>query len=486
LTRDEHALRYIETRLGRPLTRRELLRLAAYGGAAVGATAFLAACNAGGTSSASAAASAPASASAAASESAAASTATGRAIKIGYVTPTTGPFSAFAEADEYVQNGIKQAVGAGIVNADTTYPIEILVKDSQGDPQRAAEVATGLITDDGIDLMLVASTPETTNPVADQCEANNVPCISTVAPWQPFFLGRQPGVAPPDSKPFNWTYHFFWGLEDVIAVFTDMWSQVETNKKVGGLFPNDLDGQAWSNADVGFPPALKTAGYSLTVPPLYENLSTDFTSQITTFKDAGVEIITGVPLPPDFTTFWKQAAQQGFKPKVASMGKALLFPASVDALGPDLGDGLTSEVWWSPNHPFKSSLTDQSAKDLADGYTTATTKQWTQPIGFAHAVFEVAVDALSRAADIEDKATVRDAIKQTALDTIVGHVEWNGAGLPPFGGLDKAGTTNVAKTPLVGGQWVKGGDFQYDLVLVSNKDHTDIPTTAKVKPIPGS
>ena len=32
---------------------------------------------------------------------------------------------------------------------------------------------------------LAAVTPETTNPVSDQCEANGVPCISTVAPWQP-------------------------------------------------------------------------------------------------------------------------------------------------------------------------------------------------------------------------------------------------------------------------------------------------------------
>jgi branched-chain amino acid transport system substrate-binding protein len=485
LTSDERALRHIERTLGRPLTRREVLRLAAYGGAAAGATAFLAACTPAGTASPSAASAAP-SASAAASGSAAPSTATGRAIKIGYVTPTTGPFSAFAEADEYVQTGVKEAVGAGVVNNGTTHPIEILVKDSQGDPQRAAEVATGLITDDAIDLMLVASTPETTNPVADQCEANGVPCVSTVAPWQPYFLGRQPGVAPPETKPFTWTYHFFWGLEDVISVFLDMWGQVDTNKQVGGLFPNDLDGQAWSNAEVGFPPPLEEAGYTLTVPPLYENLSTDYTSQITAFKDAGVEIITGVPLPPDFTTFWTQAAQQGFKPKVASMGKALLFPASVDALGPDLGDGLTSEVWWSPNHPFESSLTGQSAKELADGYTQATSKQWTQPIGFAHAVFEVALDALSRATSVDDKAAIRDAIKATALDTIVGHVEWNGTGLPPFGGLDAAATTNVAKTPLVGGQWVKGGAFQYDLVLVSNKDHPDIPTSATVKPIPGS
>ena len=44
----------------------------------------------------------------------------------------------------------------------------------------------------------------------------------------------------------------------------------------------------------------------------------------------------------------------------ASGGKALLFPASVEALG-DIGDGMSTEVWWSPAHPFKSSLTGETA-----------------------------------------------------------------------------------------------------------------------------
>ena len=80
--------------------------------------------------------------------------------------------------------------------------------------------------------MLVASTPETTNPVCTQCEIEEVACISTMAPWQPWFIGRQanPAGGPPAWKPFNYTYHYFWGLEDVIAVFTNMWSQLETNK----------------------------------------------------------------------------------------------------------------------------------------------------------------------------------------------------------------------------------------------------------------
>src|ERR1700728_2178558 len=287
--------------------------------------------------------------------------------KLGYVSPQTGPLAAFAEADKFVISSFLDKVKGGVKVGSATLPVEVTVKDSQSNPNRAGEVAKELIVSNKIDLMLVASTPETTNPVSTQCEIEEVPCISTVAPWQPYFIGRQanPGGGPPAWKPFNYTYHFFWGLEDIIAVFTNLWGQVSTNKSVGGLFPNDGDGNAWGDTHVGFPPTLQKLGYKLTDPGRYQNLTDDFTAQITAFKKGECEIITGVVLPPDFTTFWNQAQQQGLKPKAASIGKAILFPGAVEALGKN-GNNLSSEVWWTPTHPFKSSLSGQSAKALAD------------------------------------------------------------------------------------------------------------------------
>ena len=88
-------------------------------------------------------------------------------------------------------------------------PVEIIVKDSQSKENRAAEVAADLIHKDKVDLLLVASTPETTNPVGDQAETNEVPCISTMSPWQPWFFARG---GKPDAG-FKYTYHYFWGLE---------------------------------------------------------------------------------------------------------------------------------------------------------------------------------------------------------------------------------------------------------------------------------
>ncbi len=69
------------------------------------------------------------------------------------------------------------------------------------------------------------------------------------------------------------------------------------------------------------------------------------------------------------------------------------------------------------------------------------------------------------------------AIAATNLDTVVGKIAWNGANLPPFA------AKNVAKTPLVGGQWrVKDGGA-LDLVITENSDHPDIPTSGSMEAI---
>ncbi|MCF1710300.1 ABC transporter substrate-binding protein [Tabrizicola sp. J26] len=385
-------------------------------------------------------------------------------LKIGYVSPATGPLAGFGEADDYIIEGINKALAGGIENNGKTWMIEIIKRDSQSNPNRAAEVASQLILEEEVDILTGAATPDTTNPVADQAELNGTPCITTDCPWQPYFFGR--GGNP--EKPFEWTYHFFWGLEDVIANFTALWDQAGVAKTVGGLFPNDADGNAWGDPKVGFPGPLAEKGFKLIDPGRYEPLNNDFSAYINAFKEGGAEIVTGVMIPPDFGTFWAQAGQQGFKPKVVTIGKALLFPSAVEGLG-DRGVGLTSEIWWSPNHPFKSSITGESCKQLADGYTAATGKPWTQPIGFRHALFEVVADVVKRCADVEDPAALVEAIKTTSLPTMVGKIDWATGPVP-----------NVSKTPLVAGQWQKPAD-KLELVITTNPQAPDIPVGGQLQ-----
>lgn len=220
--------------------------------------------------------------------------------------------------------------------------MEIVVKDSQSNPNRAAEVASALILSDEVHLLCAANTPETTNPVADQAEINEVPCVTTLCPWQPYFFGRG---------------------GDPAAGFLDLWSKVETNKTVGGLFPNDGDGNAWGDPELGFP------------------------------------------------------------------------------------------------------------KPLAAAFTEATGKQWSQPVGYGHSLLEMALDVVARADDVSDPESVLAALVATDLAAVAGPVSW-GAGP----------VKNVARMPLVGGQWRRtpDGPFAYDLAITSNATAPQIPANAEM------
>ncbi len=390
-------------------------------------------------------------------------------VRLGYISPQSGPLFGFGQADGFVIEGVRAAFRNGLEIGGRAHPVEILVRDSQSSPTRAGELARDLIVHDQVTLMLAASTPETTNPVADACEAAGMPCISTITPYQSWYLARRPAPDPDARRPYRWTWHFFWGVEDVIDVFSNMWSQVETNQVLGALWPDDSDGRAWS---AGFPNPLRNLGYRVVSQGRFPSRQDSFAAEIDAFKTAEAQVLTGVPLPGDFANFWRQAGRRGYRPRIASVGKALAFPAFVEAMR--AADGLSTEVSWSPRHPFRSSLTGASAARLAEDFQRRTGRQWIQPIGFVHALFEVAASVLRRAGDIADKPALVDAIRATRLDTVVGRVDWT---------RNQAYFPNVARTPLVGGQWRRGRTWPFELEIVSNTSYPEIPATGTLQPI---
>ena len=389
------------------------------------------------------------------------SSAAPRPIKIGMITPETGPIAAFGEPSKWVAEGVSKFLADGIVVAGEKHPVQILNRDSQSNPNRASEVAAQLINNDRVDIMVASSTGDTTNPVADQCELNGVPCITSDDPWQSWFFGRKGDP----KKGFQWTYHFFWGFDQVANMYAEMWLSIPTNKKVGVMLTNDPDGIAASDPVHGLPATIKSHGFDVNFLGLYPPLSDDFTAQIAKLKNMNADVACGIFNPPQFAIFWTQCAQQGFKPKIMTPPKALLFPTAVEALG-NRGTGTSTEVWWSHHHPFKSSLTGETAQQYCDAYEKASGKQWTQPLGFKHANLEVAIDVLKRAKKL-DAASIRDAIAQTDYQSIVGPITWKGGPTNPV--------PNVCTTPLVGGQWEKGTKWKYDLNIVFNKTAPNIP-----------
>jgi hypothetical protein len=76
------------------------------------------------------------------------------------------------------------------------------------------------------------------------------------------FFAR-PGQDLAHLHPFKWTYHFMWGMHDIIRVYQDIWQQVPTNKVVGTLFPQGALGAAWAHPRFGIPGGFSGQGYRL-------------------------------------------------------------------------------------------------------------------------------------------------------------------------------------------------------------------------------
>jgi branched-chain amino acid transport system substrate-binding protein len=281
-----------------------------------------------------------------------------------------------------------------------------------------------------------------------------MPCVGVGCPIDPWLEGG----------PYKWSFEAHFSVNAITDTFIGMWDEIaaKTNKVIGVLFPNDADGIIWTKT---FKEKLPKKGYKMVDPGRFPFGTRDFSSMIETFKKEKVEILTAVLIAPDWATAWKQMHQQGFKPKMATIAKALLFPADMEALGGNLANGLTTEIWWSRYHPYKSSLTGETPMQLCDAWTKETGKQWNKPVGLTYGGYEIAFDVIKRAETL-DKEKIRDAIAKTNLMTVFGPIKFN--------------EKHYCEIPLVGGQWVKGKGVPWDLEIVYNKLNPQIKKTAEI------
>ncbi len=419
-------------------------------------------------------------------------------IKIGYVTPKTGALADFAGPDSYVISLVKAsgAFAKGMKIGGKTYRFEITVKDSQSNPSVASQVTTQLIQSTGVDIVVTSSAPETTIPVSAVCEQAKIPCVSTVCPWEGWWTGVNPSNSIGQTgnavgTPPKYCTMFFFGIPEFVGTFMPMWLKIQkrlnASNVYAAMFPNDADGNAFAAA---WPPTLnaisQAEGHGQWVEVFggaYTDGTTDYTSMIQTFK-AGAngkpcDFYVNAPLPPDFNTFWKQANQQGFKPKLATVAKVMLFPTDVYALG-SLSNNIATDAWWTPNSPYKSSLTGMSAEKFAARYQQVTKTQWVQSMGSTYSLFEIVIEALKKVKNPHDRQAVANALKEVNYVGMCGPLNFSAKTAPAKGiGIIKP----------VGIQWkpgstklVGGKKWPWSPYVVDNSLNPHIPLQASLEP----
>jgi len=421
-------------------------------------------------------------------------------IKIGFVSPRTGALADFAGPDAYVLNQIRGSsyFSKGITIGKTKYRIEITEKDTQSLGNVAVQVTQELINS-GVDLILVSSAPETVIPVATTCEQYKIPCVSTVVPWEAYWGGfsgatiSAEGAATGTGPTYNST--FFFGIPQFVGTFVPMWIRVQKstkcNSNVAEMYPNDSDGNAFRAA---FAPTVgaiyPSGGYNFVDGGAYTDLATDYTSMIQTFKTGGkggasCDLFVNCPLPPDFQTFWTQASQQNYNPKLATVAKVMLFPTDAYALG-SLSNNIATDAWFTPYAPYKSSLTGLTAYNFCADYQKAGHGQWVQSMGSTYSLFEVAIQGLKKVTNPHNRLALARALQTVDYNGMCGPINMNSKSSDPMLASPAKGIGIISP---VGVQWKPGSTdlvghhkYAWSQVVVDNSLNKHVPINGSLEP----
>ena len=300
----------------------------------------------------------------------------------------------FNEEMAYALDHARKALNNSIKINGTVHPLEFVVKDSQSNPNRAAEVTQDLILKDKVHLVSAFATPETVNPVADQCELNGMPCVTNDDPLESYFFGRHGDP----KKGFEWTYNFFFAGSGALGAMMAAWSRVPSNKVLGVLWANDDDGRVFAKV---MPPELVKNGFKVVDPGRFDLPANNFSPEIAAFKAENVEIVLRGGPRTRFHRVPESGGTTGPQAENHHGGKVGEFPQGVYPYG-DRAINMVTEVWWSKYHPYASGLTGQSSMEYATEYEKNANKQAAMALGFRHSLIEVAVDTLKRSQKLDD------------------------------------------------------------------------------------
>ncbi|MBT2414731.1 ABC transporter substrate-binding protein [Streptomyces sp. ISL-12] len=387
---------------------------------------------------------------------------------VGVVAPLTGRLAPLGSPLSYALRRLTPRL-ARVRNGGRHHDVTIAVRDSRSDPDAARRAVHDLADADGAHVVLTMAGTRVLPAVTRACEEAGVPCVSTTFPWQAYVHTR--GAEP--GHRFRWTYHFAWGLDDIAAVFADLWERVDGRGAVGCLWNDDLQGALLRHERYGFAPVTSPRGHALVDLGAYPEPADGFHSQVGRMREHGADVITSAATATDLALFHRQAREEGLRPRLITCSRWLTYPHTHTAPAPgvhgELADaGVATLVYWSPGHPYRSSLDGTTCAELAHAYQRDTGTAWLQPLGLAHALLETAHHALTVASDPTDRASVADALAGTRLDTIAGRLDWT-----------RGPTPNIALLPLAGGQWQHDAEGPR-LAVVSNRAHPDVPLTGEL------
>lgn len=371
-------------------------------------------------------------------------------IKVGIVIPQTGVLTAFgAGTEEMTQYALDQINEAGGLEVDgTVKKLKLFVGDSQSEPEKARQVAQQMISGQNVDVMLTSHTADTTVPVSEACEEAGILCLSVDTPDEAWA-----------ASDHQYSYHAGFNTENELLCFLDAWKAAGvTSGKIGVMHADDAEGQAMMAAITAFAAAY---GYEICDPG-----TSNYSAMVRRLKEEDCEIVAGVMLTSDFGTFYRKLKASGYMPEVCTVAKAALFEEDVAAVG---ADRLCSEVWWTTEYPYVSSISGESCEEIGQQWLKLTKDSYVSALaGYDYANVEILYQILKEAKslDIEKLCAAADTLD---METVIGRVRFN--------------EQHYSVQSLVTGQWIYNEDGTWSRYIIANTQVPDCPVTSEFRKI---
>jgi branched-chain amino acid transport system substrate-binding protein len=334
--------------------------------------------------------------------------ASGNVIKLGSAISFTGKMS---RSGKLYRDSYDMAVDqinntGGVKVGGKTYQLKIIYYDDKSDPTESSKLIEKLISEDKVDFLLGPYSSGITIPDSIVAQRYRVPMIEGGGSSGKIFSRKNKyifGTLPPAGQYFKSTL-------EMLKTFNP------APKTIALLYSDDKFDVSVAE---GTQKLAKPMGFDVVLYEKYAEGAKDFTSILTKIKSLKADVVLLSGHTEESLIFTQQAKELNVCPKVMDM---TVGPSEADfrkSLQKD-AEYIYGVASWSTQMNFKGYLfkdTEAFIKQFKDRF------KYDPDYHNASGIADVAIfkDAIERA-DTLDPQKVRDAIADTNLDTIYGHV----------------------------------------------------------------
>ena len=324
-------------------------------------------------------------------------------IKIGASLPLTGGSSSFGQdnliAYQYGISQINSQGGIYLSSLNGYAPVQLVYYDDTSNPTTTTNNVQRLVSEDKVVALLSGWTTPLDVATARVAQSAQIPYVG-VGSADPIYDGN-----------YTWTFMNYGNLT-MQSVPLEFLASLPASQRPSGvaIWAETSPLGAQSAADWKLNAA--KLGFQVVYQNTYQPGEKDYSSIILATKQAGAQIVFGIPIPPDAVTMVVQMNDLNYHPALISLQRGAetsYFPSTAAAAA----NGVVFAVDWAP------SMTTKGNAEIVKFYQNKTGHLPGSNFGQAYATLQILAAAIQNAGSL-DKNALQKALATGRFDTVEG------------------------------------------------------------------